>query len=152
MNVAATIKMIQNILIGVIAFAVAVYWTTRVESAQGKKVGFNEIWVRFPKFILGFIGASLFFSLLYQLLDPEVAVRLIEGDFYGFSKGLRGWFFCIAFTSIGLATDLRELGAQFAGGKPLILYLCGQFFNLCLTLLVAWVMFYVIFREITDSI
>jgi hypothetical protein len=39
--------------------------------------------------------------------------------------------------SIGLATDFRELKHHFTGGKPLILYVCGQVFNLCLTLLMA---------------
>lgn len=43
--VAATIKMIQNVLIGVIAFFVALYFTTRVEVAEtGAKGGtYNEI-------------------------------------------------------------------------------------------------------------
>jgi Predicted membrane protein len=58
MYVAATIKMIQNILIGVTAFGVAVYWTTKVEPAEagmsGRKIGLGEIWNRFPKFVIGF--------------------------------------------------------------------------------------------------
>ena len=51
--VAATIKMIQNVLIGVTAFCVAVYWCTRVENVAGQEVGAGEIWHRFPKFVLG---------------------------------------------------------------------------------------------------
>ncbi|MEO0454186.1 MAG: putative sulfate exporter family transporter [Verrucomicrobiota bacterium] len=154
LNVAATIKMIQNILIGVIAFAVAVYWTTRVERSEGQASGIqlSEIWKRFPKFILGFAGASLFFSLLHQSLGAELAASSIEDGLYGFSKSLRGWLFALAFVSIGLSTDFKVLRAQFSGGKPLILYLCGQSFNLILTLLVAWLMFYVVFPGITESI
>ena len=46
--VAATIKMIQNVLIGLIAFCVAVYWCAMVEAVPGKRVGLMEIWYRFP--------------------------------------------------------------------------------------------------------
>ncbi len=152
LNVAATIKMIQNILIGVIAFAVAVYWTTKVDKTPGEKVSANEIWIRFPKFILGFIGASLIFSFLQQALQPELANDLIEEGVYGYTSNMRSWLFCIAFASIGLSTNFKELSAQFSGGKPLILYLCGQLFNLALTLFMAWLMFYKIFPEITSSI
>ena len=54
--------------------------------------------------------------------------------------------------SIGLATDFRELKHHFSGGKPLILYVCGQTFNLCLTLLMAYIMFYLVFPNITANI
>ena len=54
--------------------------------------------------------------------------------------------------SIGLATNFRELKHHFKGGKPLILYLCGQTFNLCLTLFIAWLMFFKIFPHITARI
>ncbi len=152
LNVAATIKMIQNILIGVIAFGVAVYWTAKVDKTPGEKISANEIWIRFPKFILGFIGASLVFSFLQQWLQADVAADLIEGGVYGYTKNMRGWLFCLAFTSIGLSTNFKELSAHFSGGKPLILYLCGQLLNLALTLFMAWLMFYKIFPEITSSI
>lgn len=152
MNVAATIKMIQNILIGVMAFAVAVYWTTRVEAGGERSVGAGEIWLRFPKFILGFIGASMVFSILHGSLEPALATLLLEDGMLDFSSDIRGWLFCLAFSSIGLSTNFRELRAQFAGGKPFILYLCGQSFNLCLTLFMAWLMFYRVFPGITDAL
>lgn len=152
MNVAATIKMIQNILIGVIAFAVAVYWTTKVETGSERNVGIGEIWKRFPKFILGFIGASLLFSLLQQVLEPQQAADWIEDDLIGFTKSLRGHLFCLAFVSIGLSTRFKDLREQFSGGKPLILYVVGQGFNLALTLLMAWIMFYLVFPDITSSL
>lgn len=152
LNVAATIKMIQNILIGVLAFGVAFYWATKVEKNAGRKVGASEIWIRFPKFILGFLGASILFSLLYESLDPNTAIVLIENGVLDFTSDMRGWFFCLAFASIGLSANFRELKSQFSGGKPLILYACGQTLNLCLTLLMAWIMFYKVFPEITNSL
>ncbi|MFY0601117.1 MAG: putative sulfate exporter family transporter [Cyclobacteriaceae bacterium] len=152
LNVAATIKMIQNILIGVIAFAVAVYWTTKVDKTSDKKISGGEIWKRFPKFILGFIGASILFSILQQSLSTEVSALLIEKELFGFTKAIRGWLFCLAFVSIGLSINFKELKAQFHGGKSLLLYLCGQLLNLGLTLLMAWLMFYKVFPEITNSL
>jgi len=151
--VAATVKMIQNVLIGVIAFFVALIWVTRVDRVEGQKVPVTEIWHRFPKFVLGFIVASIIFSLLYEVLGKDAGYALIDqGAIRGMSKIFRGWFFCLAFVSIGLATNFRELGEHFRGGKPLILYVCGQSLNLLLTLLMAYIMFYKVFPEITAKI
>ncbi|MBU4345042.1 MAG: YeiH family protein, partial [Proteobacteria bacterium] len=151
--VAATIKMIQNVLIGVIAFCVAVYWCAKVDCVPGERVSKMEIWYRFPKFVIGFIIASIVFSLIAQSMGNDVSYALVDhGAIGGMSKIFRGWFFCLAFVSIGLATNFRELKHQFAGGKPLILYVCGQSFNLILTLLMAYLMFYKVFPEITARI
>ncbi|KPK00458.1 MAG: hypothetical protein AMJ60_01320 [Desulfobacterales bacterium SG8_35] len=150
---AATIKMIQNVLIGVIAFGVAVYWCAKYECAPGQKVGAGEIWVRFPKFVIGFIVASIIFSLMYGSMGESVGTAMLDhGVLRGFSRNFRGWFFCLAFVSIGLATNFRELGSYFKGGKPLILYVCGQSFNLVLTLIMAYIMFFKVFPEITAAI
>ncbi|EGJ48796.1 YeiH family protein [Desulfocurvibacter africanus] len=151
--VAATIKMIQNVLIGVTAFGVAIYWCYKVDCVPGQKVSAWEIWHRFPKFVLGFLTASIIFSSIYGALGSDVAFSLIDqGVLRGFVGGFRGWFFCFAFVSIGLATNFRELAHYFKGGKPLILYVCGQSFNLALTLLMAYIMFYVVFPDITAKI
>ncbi|GKT29797.1 Uncharacterised protein family UPF0324, prokaryote like protein, partial [Aduncisulcus paluster] len=66
-----------------------------------------------------------------------------QGVLRGFSRIFRGWFFFLSFAAIGLATNFRELKHYFKGGKPFILYVCGQSLNLCLTLLMAYIMFYV---------
>ncbi len=155
--VAATIKMIQNVLIGVIAFFIALYFTTKVEVAEtGVQVGPMEIWYRFPKFVLGFIAASIVFSLFYTYFNNQIdglgATMIDQGTIKGMSDLFRGWFFCLSFVSIGLATNFRELKEHFKGGKPLILYVCGQSFNLVMTLVVAYIMFYVVFPELTATI
>ena len=153
MYVAATIKMIQNVLIGVTAFCVAVYWCAKVDCVEGEKVRASEIWFRFPKFVLGFIGASILFSVIYGAIGADVGYTIIDkGVLAGLTKNMRYWFFGLAFVSIGLVTNFRELKEQFVGGKPLILYVCGQSFNLILTLLMAYVMFYMVFPEITAKI
>lgn len=151
--VAATIKMIQNVLIGVTAFGVALYWCYRVDCVPGKRVSAWEIWHRFPKFVLGFLVASIVFSSLFGAVGSDVGNAVIDnGALRGFSRLIRGWAFCMAFASIGLATNFRELAHYFKGSKPLILYVCGQSLNLILTLTMAYIMFYLVFPEITASI
>ena len=143
---AATVKMIQNILIGVTAFGVAVYWVTNVDSqTAGTRPNPMEIWHRFPKFVLGFIAASIAFTLLSNLL-PQ-GEQMVSATVKEATKGLRGWFFCLAFVSIGLDTRFAELSPYLRSGKPLVLYVCGQTLNLILTLLMAWLMFGVIFKD-----
>jgi uncharacterized integral membrane protein (TIGR00698 family) len=146
-KVAVTIKMIQNMLIGVVAFGVAVYWVSRVERSEDVQVkpDATEIWRRFPKFILGFIGASLLISLLHS--------RLPHGDDFfkavvdGSAKTLRNWCFCLAFVSIGLETDFRSLAHFFRGGKAVTLYVAGQALNLLLSLAMSWFMFRIVFPD-----
>ena len=152
LSVAATIKMIQNILIGVVAFFVAVYFTTKVDNQVGVKPSYSEIWKRFPKFILGFVGVSILYSIMYTSFAQVAAEGLIENGSLSFTGHIREFLFCLAFVSIGLSTDFKVLKSQFSGGKPLILYVVGQLFNLGLTLLVAWLVFYKIFPNITANI
>ena len=137
-QVAAVVKMIQNILIGVVAFLVAVYWVTNVEKSEDSvRPGAGEIWNRFPKFILGFVGASLLFSfVLVPTLGDESVGGIID-----LTSDFRGWLFCIAFVSIGLESNFRALANQIQGGRPLQLYLVGQTFNVVLTLLAAYLAF-----------
>lgn len=152
MQVAATVKMIQNVLIGVTAFFVALYFTTKVEHSGDGKVSLMEIWHRFPKFVLGFLGVSILLSTMAASYGADLSYSIIDKGIVDVTKGLRGWYFALAFISVGLATNFRELASYFKGGKPLILYVCGQSFNLVLTLFMAWVMFDLAFPEIKASI
>ncbi len=152
LQVAATVKMIQNVLIGVTAFCVAIYFSTKVEARAGESVGAMEIWHRFPKFVIGFLAASVVFSLVSSGLGADFGKMLVDNGTNKISVPLRGWFFGLAFVAIGLTTNFRELGKYFKGGKPIILYICGQSLNLALTLLMAWIMFYKVFPEITAKI
>jgi len=137
-KVAAVVKMIQNVLIGVVAFVVAVMWVTRVDQdPNAPRPTLMEIWYRFPKFILGFVLMSLLFSFLFMpVLGHQAVSETLE-----LSGGLRSWFFCLAFVSIGLESNFKALASQLVGGKPIVLYIVGQSFNLALTLLVSWLAF-----------
>jgi len=134
---AALVKMIQNMLIGAIAFGIAIFWVTSVEKQPGSPTPtFNELWVRFPKFVLGFVVASLLVSFVFV---PAMGLDNVQALLKQ-TKNYRGWLFCMAFLSIGLESNFRVLAQQMRGGKPMILYLVGQSFNLLLTLFVVWLM------------
>lgn len=149
--VAATVKMIQNILIGFVAFGVAVYWVTVVERSAGSpRPSAMEIWRRFPKFVLGFLGASLLFSALSAGSPTmQATTGAVIGDT---TETLRGWLFCLAFVSIGLETNFRELSRFFVGGKPLVLYVCGQALNLMLSLAMCWLVFEKVFPDVASAL
>ena len=138
---AVLVKSIQNILIGFIAFAVAVFFTTRVESDASGKATENhvtaaEIWYRLPKFILGFFAASLAASFIFVPLAGAETVSQINTvlDQY------KNWAFVLAFVSIGLDTNFKEIKEQFQGGKPLVLYVVGQLFNIVLTFAAVYIL------------
>ena len=131
---AVLVKSIQNILIGFIAFFVAIFFATRVENSGAQKVGAGEIWRRFPKFIIGFFVASLLASFLFQPVfggDQVSAINKVLDQY-------KNWCFVLAFTSIGLDTNFKELAKQMQGGKVLWLYIVGQMFNIALTLFAVW--------------
>lgn len=131
---AVLVKSIQNILIGFIAFFVALFFATKVDKTGTSKVGAGEIWYRFPKFIIGFFIASLVASFIVQPLFGGAVVKEVNGvlDQY------KNWAFVLAFTSIGLDTNFREIAKQMQGGKVMWLYIVGQVFNILLTLFAVW--------------
>jgi uncharacterized integral membrane protein (TIGR00698 family) len=152
--VAAVVKMIQNILIGAVGFFVALFWITSVErDPDAPRPGLMQIWVRFPKFIVGFVAASFLFSFvlapIFAALFEGNGLNLVESSVIKtVTNPLRGWFFCLAFVSIGLESNFAEMAKQLEGGKTLLLYIVGQSFNLILTLAMAWLAFSILFPNV----
>ena len=150
-EVAATVKMIQNSMIGVIAFAVAVYWAGWVERDAGRRSQGSlaaEAWRRFPRFILGFLLMSLVCSWLFS--SSAAGALWVDGTTLGFTSRLRGWLFCAGFVCMGLQTNFRELAPLLASGRPVVLYVCGQLLNLILTLAMASLTFGWLFRRVVE--
>ena len=130
---AVIIKSAQNVLLGVAAFAISIYWSySKKGEAMAEKPTARVIWDRFPKFVLGFIAASLVFSFL---LTPETVKQ--AGDTI---KGYQNIWFSMAFVCIGLETRFKDI---FASGnrKPLIAFLTAQTINILITLVVAYLLF-----------
>ncbi len=132
MEVAAIVKMLQNALIGLVAFAWALFFVTRVDQEPGtEKLSIKEIWIRFPKFILGFVGASLFMSFV---LVPMLGQGEVEG-ILKVTATARNWLFTLAFVAIGLDSRFANLKEIFTGQKTVKLHLVGQAVNIILSLL-----------------
>jgi len=133
---ATIVKFSQNVLLGVAAFFISVYWAYRSKGENGReKVSMRVIWERFPKFVFGFILASLVFSFL---LNPETAKA--SGKVM---KSFANFWFNLAFISIGLETRFADLKAM-ESKKPLYAFLIGQTFNIIFTLIVAYLLFEVL--------
>ncbi|MDI9459373.1 YeiH family protein [Candidatus Darwinibacter acetoxidans] len=134
MEVAAIVKMLQNALIGVVAFCWALFFVTRVENEPGvERLGIKEIWLRFPKFILGFVGASLLTSFV---LVPALGEARVD-SILAITSTARNWLFAMAFVTIGLDSRFANLRKAFKGQATVNLHLVGQTFNVVATLLAA---------------
>jgi uncharacterized integral membrane protein (TIGR00698 family) len=125
------VKFSQNVLLGLAAFAISVYWTVGKKDAQAAKPTARVIWDRFPKFVLGFVAASVLFSFF---LSAESAGHVKDS-----LKSIQTLWFVLAFTSIGLETRFSDLSN--AGRKPLYAFLIAQLFNIIVTGIVAWLLF-----------
>ncbi len=132
MKTGVIVKFSQNVLIGVAAFLLSVWWAMRQKSGGRGTVSARVIWERFPKFVLGFVGASLLFSFW---VEPGVAGRA-----KGTLDGLRNWWFALAFVSIGLETRFVDLLAM-GNGRPAAAFVGAQAFNVGWTLVLAWLLF-----------
>ena len=156
-DVAASVKLIQNVMIGFISLGVAAWWARSgedVEAGQVPATGMGllqEIWKRLPKFIIGFVAASAIFTLLAST-GTEARQEGIATMLSGPVKMMRSWCFCLAFVSIGLETDIRKLASVMGSAKPVVLYLCGQALNLLLTFIMAYLAFRVVFPDLAARI
>ena len=135
LKISTIVKFSQNVLLGLAAFAISVYWTyTKHPASKDKdtKPSLGVIWERFPKFVLGFIGASLLFSFV---VSPATNVLVKDS-----LKNLQGLWFALAFTSIGLETNFKDLFNE-NSKKPLYAFLIAQTFNIFITLGIALILF-----------
>lgn len=135
LKISTIVKFSQNVLLGLAAFAISVYWTYTNHPAAGEpgtKPTLAVIWERFPKFVLGFVAASLLFSFFVS----PAATEAVKGGL----KSAQGLWFALAFTSIGLETKFSDLFKQ-ENKKPLYAFLLAQTFNIFVTLAIASYLF-----------
>jgi len=115
-------------------------WSTmtldrREAGATAEKVPFMEIWYRFPKFVLGFIVASIVVSVFVEPVSGHKAVKAIGSA----TKIYRNWFFALCFVSIGLETNFKEL-VSVGGGRPAAAYWISQTANAIWTFFITWIL------------
>jgi len=130
----------RDVWIGIWAFVLAIIATTQWERSEiGGKPQAAEIWWRFPKFVLGFLLASLLITLVtagYSLADFN---KTVVPSLVGPIKDLRTWAFIFCFLSIGLTTRFRELAS--AGKKPFLAFSAGAIVNVILGFILSAVVF-----------
>ncbi|MBD1429535.1 MULTISPECIES: YeiH family protein [Sphingobacterium] len=135
LKISTIVKFSQNVLLGIAAFAISIYWTYAKsvdDETKKEKPTLKIIWERFPKFVIGFVFASLLFSFV---ISPETNNLVKES-----LKSLQSLWFVLAFTSIGLETNFKDL-FQHSNKKPLYAFLIAQTFNILVTLGIALILF-----------
>lgn len=135
---AVIIKAAQNVLIGVVAFFIALYLSTRGEKG-GQAPSLGIVWEKFPKFIIGFVAASLVFSLCQSndLFTLSAKGKLLEP---GVAKMFSSVFFSLAFVCIGLDTRLKDIISK-ENRNVLRAFLAAQTFNIVVTFVIACLLF-----------
>ena len=127
-KIASIVKSTQNALMGLIAFLLALYFSTVVERKSGERPSARIIWERFPKFVLGFVAASLLYTF-----------GIIDGGKGSAIEAMKNWAFTLAFVCMGLEFSITELKRM--GWRPVTVFLITTVFNTLLALGVAWVIF-----------
>ena len=131
---AIIVKSSQNVLLGIAAFIISIMWSYQGK-AHAEKPTASVIWERFPKFVVGFVLASLVFSFCFDTGTAKEIGKV--------TKGFQNTLFSIAFVCIGLETRFREIFGK-ENRKPLGVFLLAQTFNIIVTLGMAYLMFGVV--------
>jgi len=121
----------RDVWIGIWAFVLAIISTTRWEpAATGRKPDAAEIWWRFPKFVIGFLLASIIITLVARNYTQAAFTKQVTPVLVAPIKDLRTWAFIFCFLSIGFTTRFRELAH--AGQKPFAAFSIGVAVNVLL--------------------
>jgi uncharacterized integral membrane protein (TIGR00698 family) len=129
----------RDVWIGIWAFVMALIATTRWEVKPGSKPNPAEIWWRFPKFVIGFLAASIIVTLIASHFGQADFKKTVVPEMVGPIKDLRTWCFIFCFFSIGLTTRFRELAS--AGGKPFMAFTSGVVVNVILGFILSTMVF-----------
>lgn len=133
LQIATIVKTTQNALIGLVAIALTAYFALKVEgTASSARPSLGEFWSRFPKFVLGFIAASVIGTLWLANVDGGKADITVIND-------LRTWFLIFAFVSIGL--EFSASGLKEAGWRPIAVFGSPTIVNVVVALGLAMVLF-----------
>jgi len=129
----------RDVWIGIWAFVMALIATTRWERTAGSKPDPAEIWWRFPKFVIGFLIASIIVTFIATQVGEAEFKKSVVPQMVGPIKDLRTWTFIFCFFSIGLTTRFRELAS--AGSKPFIAFTSGVVVNVILGFILSTMVF-----------
>lgn len=117
----------RDMFVGIWAVLVAFLSVAVWHKQENMQVSIGTIWGRFPKFILGFLIASIFVSLFTLNLD-SASNQQFSKEALGLMKTLRNWVFIWTFLCIGLNTQFKKIIA--VGYKPFLAFTLGVAVNL----------------------
>jgi uncharacterized membrane protein YadS len=121
----------RDVWIGIWALVLAIIATTRwQDTGIDNGAGAGEIWRRFPKFVIGFLLASIFITLVAQAAGHAAFAKLATPALVTPIKNLRTWAFAFGFLSIGLTTRAADLAG--IGRSPMLAFAAGVAVNLVL--------------------
>lgn len=133
------VKATQNVLIGFVAFFIALYLSTKGDDGKSQRPSLGIVWEKFPKFIIGFVAASLVFSICQsgEIFPDFAKAKLVETSL---AKTFSQLFFSLAFVCIGLDTRLKDIVSR-ENRSTLFAFLIAQTFNIVVTFVLAYILF-----------
>ncbi|MEE9139943.1 MAG: putative sulfate exporter family transporter [Alphaproteobacteria bacterium] len=125
-----------DMFIGVWAFLLALVWVYKVERAPGQRaIGPSEIWLRFPKFVLGYLLCWFAYTAI-ALFWPDVMEAARVGA-KTVESPMRKMMFMLTFVAMGVITDFAKLKGM---GRLALLYGLSLVFIIAPTAyVVAWI-------------
>jgi uncharacterized integral membrane protein (TIGR00698 family) len=130
----------RDIWIGIWSFVLALVAVTVWERNEtNSKVEVSQIWLRFPKFVFGFLIASILTTLIVHGNTLADYNKIVKPSLIAPITALRTWAFTFSFLSIGLTTRFRELAN--AGIKPFIAFTAGVLVNVVLGYVLSVIVF-----------
>ncbi len=135
----------RDIWIGIWCFVLSIISVSVWERNQGgdssRRVGAGVIWERFPKFVIGFLAASVLMTFVVKSYHAEsgAAFQELKSNLINPIKTLRTWTFVFTFLCIGLTTRFREL-TKF-GWQPFWAFTAGVAVNVPLGFLLSALIF-----------
>jgi len=121
----------RDIWIGVWAFVLSIVAISRWQSTGvHTKAGAGEIWRRLPKFVLGFLLASVVITLITHGYSYAEYKKSVLPGLVAPLQVFRVWALTFAFLSIGLTTRIRDFAA--VGARPFYAFTVGVVINVIL--------------------
>jgi uncharacterized membrane protein YadS len=143
-----TVKTFIDVFIGVWAFVLALVWVYGLSKKPGETVPLHDIWVRFPKFVIGYFLTFLVLlsvTLAWHAGLPTLKGAVAESDIF------RKLFFVMTFFTIGLVSNFKKLWEEGIGRLALV-YVVSLFgFVIWIGLAISWVFFHGVYPPIVTG-
>ena len=166
-----TVKMFIDVFIGVWSFVLALIWVYKIDRRPGDTENANEIWQRYPKFVLGYgfvFGAALTMAIqdpsehtktMFEQSNSKMAAqkesnperyrmelnKFKMAPFVQAQKEadvFRTIFFAMTFFTIGMGANFKKLWAEGIGRLALVYVISLFGFVIWIGLAISWLFFH----------